>query len=63
MPTEPGHSGSPIIAFRQNGLPYIVGIHTHRGHDPSYNSGVYFNTENLKTLSKYEEKLCSVTKC
>jgi V8-like Glu-specific endopeptidase len=43
MPTKSGHSGSPIIAFNRDNKPYIIGIHTHRGLDSSYNSGIYFN--------------------
>jgi hypothetical protein len=37
-----GVSGSPIIAFLDNGEPLVVGIHTHQGSSPDFNSGLYF---------------------
>lgn len=52
MPTSLGFSGSPIIASNGDKY-YAIGIHTHRGKAPGYNSGVYFNRHFLKAVDKF----------
>ena len=42
MRTGIGFSGSPVIVKDENGQEKIVGIHTHRGMDQRYNSGLLF---------------------
>lgn len=32
----------------------VVGIHTHRGREKEYNSGLFFNREILESVSNYE---------
>ena len=47
MKTSIGFSGSPIISRNNQGRLQVIGIHTHKGFSPEYNSGLYFNKEIL----------------
>lgn len=54
MKTSIGQSGSPIITRDHNGYLYAIGIHTHRGAFPEFNSGLYFNEKIIKKTEEYE---------
>lgn len=44
-------SGSPILVC--DGFTYsAVGIHTHRGHEAGYNSGIYFSADILRQIKE-----------
>lgn len=56
IPTSVGMSGSPILVCDGHNY-YAVGIHTHRGHEPGYNSGIYFDAEIIRQIRELEMKI------
>lgn len=50
-------SGAPIFAKNQANEYFICGIHTHRGQEEGYNSGLYFNSEVVKKLRDFFDEL------
>lgn len=56
IPTSVGMSGSPILVCDGNTYS-AVGIHTHRGQEPGYNSGIYFDKEMIKRIKELEAKI------
>ena len=52
--TDKGNSGGPLLIFDdEEGEWKVIGIHTHGNKDLSFNSGVYFTPEIVKTIRKF----------
>lgn len=45
------------MAIDRQGRRVVVGVHTHRGLTPDYNSGIFLCEELLLTLKAYERTL------
>lgn len=59
MKTKVGCSGSPILTKDDKNQLYIVGIHTHKGREDDYNSGVYIGKHLIKLIKQLEKALAS----
>jgi hypothetical protein len=57
MKTAVGFSGGPILVKDAQGRHIVVGIHTHRGLVPGFNSGIFLSGELLLTLKAFERTL------
>ena len=55
--TSAGQSGSPVLALDSQQRHFAIGIHTHRGFRPTFNSGLYFNDEILAAIKIYQQEL------
>ena len=55
--TKKGSSGSPLIVQSEEGEWKVIGIHTHKALGHSFNSGVYFTPELIKTVKGFEADL------
>ena len=53
MKTSIGFSGGPIISKNKQGGLQVIGIHTHKGLQSNYNSGLYFNKEILQIFRRF----------
>lgn len=54
--TSVGMSGSPILVCDDKTYS-AIGIHTHRGQEPGYNSGIYFNAVMIRRIKELEAKI------
>lgn len=56
IPTSVGMSGSPILVCDDKTYS-AIGIHTHRGQEPGYNSGIYFDAEMIRRIKELEANI------